>query len=97
MSRRRSTDPSKAIGITLPASLLARIDDKLSYFDSRSAWIAKSCEDRLEETSDLSDLTPMYIVAQLIKMLEHDDAMTIVVMKLKESEQLYKSLRNYKS
>ena len=97
MSRRRSTDPSKAIGITLPASLLARIDDKLSYFDSRSAWIAKSCETRLNESFDIDDYTPAYILNQLIKTLETDDSMTIVVMTLKESLGLYTSLKEYKS
>ena len=97
MSRRRSTDPSKAIGITLPASLLARIDDKLSYFDSRSAWIAKSCTDRLNESFDIEDYTPAFVLNQLIKKLEDDPSMTIVVINLKESLALYESLKNYKS
>jgi len=43
MSRRRSTNPTKAISITLPMSLLEQIDDQLTRTSSRSKWIADAC------------------------------------------------------
>ena len=49
MPRRRSTNPTKAISITLPESLLRRLDNYLSYESSRSAYIAKALERRLNE------------------------------------------------
>jgi len=48
MPRRRSTNPTKAISITLPESLLRRLDNYLSYESSRSAYIAKALERRLD-------------------------------------------------
>ena len=47
MSRRRSTNPTKAISITLPLSLLDEIDDQLSRTSSRSKWIADACNQRM--------------------------------------------------
>jgi len=48
MSRRRSTDPTKAIQITLPRSILNRLDNHLSYSDSRSGWIAAAIKAKLD-------------------------------------------------
>ncbi len=63
MSRRRSADPTKAISITLPLSLLEKIDDKLTRTQSRSAWIAKASESALGiSTNNLS-------TRQLLSML----------------------------
>ena len=49
MSRRRSSNPTKAISITLPESLLRRLDNYLSYTSSRSAYIADALEKKLNE------------------------------------------------
>lgn len=67
MSRRRSIDPTKAISITLPQSLLDRLDRHLSYTASRSAFIAKALEAMLDEKEafDLSDLSSSRIRAHL--------------------------------
>lgn len=43
MSRRRSRNPTKAISITLPLTLIHEIDDRLTRTQSRSAWIANAC------------------------------------------------------
>lgn len=48
MSRRRSSNPTKAISITLPLSMIENIDDQLTRTQSRSAYIAKACAARLE-------------------------------------------------
>ena len=47
MSRRRAADPTTAISITLPRSLLDKIDDQLTRKQSRSLWIAEACSKRL--------------------------------------------------
>ena len=49
MPRRRSKDPTTAISITLPRSLLDEIDADLRQIDSRSLWIANACRMRLED------------------------------------------------
>lgn len=48
MSRRRSTDPTKAIQITLPRSILNRLDNHLSYTESRSGFIALAVRAKLD-------------------------------------------------
>lgn len=53
MSRRRSADPTKAISITLPLSLLEQIDDELTRTSSRSLWIATACKMRLDDDQAL--------------------------------------------
>jgi len=48
MSRRRSSDPADKITISLPRSLNNRLNEKLSYKMSRSAWIAGAIRDKLD-------------------------------------------------
>ena len=64
MSRRRSADPTKAISITLPLSLLERIDDELTRTSSRSLWIATACKMRMDDDQALGIET-----RQLLAML----------------------------
>ena len=62
MSRRRSTNPTKAISITLPLTMLNEIDDKLTRTQSRSAWIAsaiQSCLDYQEVEIPIRNLMAM--------------------------------------
>jgi len=54
MSRRRSPNPTKAISITLPESLLRRLDNYLSYTSSRSAYIADALKKKLDEQKGFS-------------------------------------------
>jgi len=49
MSRRRSTNPTMAISVTLPRRLIEELDDILSYSQSRSKWIAQACEDKMQK------------------------------------------------
>ena len=67
MSRRRAIDPTKAISITLPMSLLNDIDDKLTRTSSRSLWIATACKTRLKQDYDGDDLTVHMLLWQLRK------------------------------
>jgi len=63
MSRRRSADPTKAISITLPLTLLDKIDDKLTRTQSRSAWIAKAANAALGNTTN--NLTTRQLLSML--------------------------------
>lgn len=56
MSRRRSANPTKAISVTLPSSLLDKLEDKLSYTESRSAWIAGAIRMRLEDSTAILEM-----------------------------------------
>ena len=67
MSRRRSLDPTKAISITLPMSLLEQIDDQLTRTSSRSLWIATACKMRIDGDWDGDDLTTHLLLWQLRK------------------------------
>lgn len=57
MPRRRAKDPTTAISITLTRSLLDNIDDELTRIQSRSAWIASACQEKLGMPNDGSELT----------------------------------------
>ena len=50
MSRRRASNPTKAISITLKQSTLNELDHKLAWDESRSKYIQESIEIRLSPT-----------------------------------------------
>ncbi len=52
MSRKRSSDPTIPIKITIPRSILDGIHDELGPSSSRSAWISVACRDKLLGSSD---------------------------------------------
>ncbi len=64
MSRRRSTNPTKAISITLPMSMLEEIDNQLTRTSSRSLWIANACKARLDDPKAL-DINTRQLMAML--------------------------------
>lgn len=66
MSRRRAANPTKALSITLPQSLIDQIESELSHTQSRSAWIAKACAMRLqEERPGLDEYSTMRLMSEL--------------------------------
>ena len=71
MSRRRSTNPTKAISVTLPGKLLEELDERLSYSQSRSRWIAEACEKKLQNYDSESLLVVDASVRQLMASLVH--------------------------
>jgi len=82
MSRRRSTNPTKAISVTLPQRLLEEIDDILSYSQSRSRWIAHACEEKLQNYDSPSPLVVDSSVRQLMAALISRDETAEVLKKL---------------
>jgi len=84
MSRRRSTDPTKAISITLPQSLLDNIDDQLTRTSSRSLWIAKACQNKLNElqTSSIADANSRVLMAALTSRNDVDDSLKHLLFQI---------------
>jgi metal-responsive CopG/Arc/MetJ family transcriptional regulator len=87
MSRRRSTNPTKAISITLPMTILDDIDDNLTRLQSRSAWIAEACRGRLAEdgTVDLTTRQLMLRLASLMLVEEDHTLYTLLVDRINNS------------
>ena len=66
MSRKRATNPTKAISVTLKESTLHELHHKLSEQQSRSKYIQESVEIRLSPTNTyLSDASTKKLMAAL--------------------------------
>jgi metal-responsive CopG/Arc/MetJ family transcriptional regulator len=67
MSRKRSIDKSIPISVTLPGSLVKRLDQELSYQASRSKYVSKAIENRLNEmqSSAVSEASTRQLMAAL--------------------------------
>ena len=67
MSRKRSIDKSIPISVALPGSLVKRLDQELSYQASRSKYVAKAIENRLNEMSSsaVSEASTRQLIAAL--------------------------------
>ena len=65
MSRRRATNPSKAISITLKQSTLDELDELLTYKQSRSKFIQESLDLRLDGSKYIADASTKQLMAAL--------------------------------
>ncbi len=81
MSRKRSKDPTIAISITLPRSLLDKIDDQLTRTSSRSKWIADACSYKMG-TYEASDIDTRRLLAMLHARATHDGDTTLATLLL---------------
>ena len=81
MSRRRAADPTTAISITLPRSLLDKIDDELTRTSSRSLWIATACRMRLEN-DELLGIETRQLLAMLHARATADDDQVLATLLL---------------
>lgn len=66
MSRRRSSNPTKPINITVPTVLLDKLHDELGPSDSRSLWITGAIRMRLEGTRTIDDASSKELLAVLV-------------------------------
>jgi len=84
MSRRRSADPTIAISITLTRSILDKIDDSLTRTQSRSAWIASACQNKLNEleTSSIADANSRVLMAALTARNDVDDSLKHLLLQI---------------
>ena len=65
MSRRRSANPTMPIHITLPITLIQKIDSQLSYKQSRSGWIQDACRTKFGGSRTVGDSTDAQLLAAL--------------------------------
>ena len=84
MSRRRSSNPTKAISITLPLTLIEAIDDNLTRTQSRSAWIGRACYTILDEDFEFN-IPTRQLLAMLHARTEEPVLKTLLLDKLTSS------------
>lgn len=66
MSRRRSTNPTKAISLTIPQSVLDDIHDQIGYKASRSEWITEAARMRLRGSRTIADASDTELLVVLV-------------------------------
>ena len=71
--RMRSSDPTHAISVTLPVSLLAKINEQLSRTQSRSQWLAGAARMRLGQSSSLREERTKSLLVELMMRDDVDD------------------------
>lgn len=86
MSRRRSSNPTKAISVTIPEYLLKRLDDRLSYSQSRSRFIANAVEEKLKKYKSpsplVSDSSVRQLMAALVSRAETEDVLKKLLLQI---------------
>ena len=65
MSRRRASNPTKAISITLKQSTLDELDELLTYKQSRSKFLQESLDLRMSGSSYVADSSTRQLMAAL--------------------------------
>ncbi len=73
MSRRRSSNPTKAISVTLKQSTLDELDELLTYKQSRSKYIQDSLDLRMSGSSFVADSSTKKLMAALRMREDYDD------------------------
>ena len=84
MSRKRSTDKSIPISVALPGSLVKRLDQELSYQASRSKYVAKAIENRLNEiqSSPVSEASSRQLMAALMARKDITNQLRLILETL---------------
>ena len=65
MSRPRSTDPSVALSIAVPTSLKTRLDQEISYQQSRSKWVCHAIKEKLSQEFDYDSISNLQLLGML--------------------------------
>ena len=87
MSRPRSTDPSVALSIAVPQSLKTRLDQELSYKQSRSKWVCHAIKEKLSQEFDYDSISDMQIIGMLhARNIIDDEMVTLLRMRVVEIE-----------
>ena len=70
MSRPRSTDKHQPLTISVPGSLMTRLDQELSYKQSRSKWVQQAIKAKLDAHNTkeqvVSDLSNLVLIQMLV-------------------------------
>ena len=56
MGRKRSTNKHIPMSLSIPHSLVIRVDKELSYKQSRSKWVQGAIEAKLDEVGSLDNI-----------------------------------------
>ena len=91
MSRRRSTNPAIPVSIAVPRALHTRLNELLSYKQSRSRWVCDAIQAKLDAHSvrhqTLSDMSNGALLFELhIRGCIDDDTYTILKSKMLVAE-----------
>lgn len=78
MPRRRALDPTTAISITLPLSILRQVDDQLTRTSSRSAWITAAICMRLEQRA--MEIDTRQLMAMLHARAAGDETLQTILL-----------------
>ena len=85
MSRPRSTDPSVALSIAVPQSLKTRLDQELSYKQSRSRWVCHAIIEKLNQEFDVSSIPTQQLLGMLhYRNVIDTDLLTLLRMRVEE-------------
>jgi len=88
MSRPRSTDPSVALSIAVPQSLKTRLDQELSYKQSRSKWVCYAIKEKLEQQFDYDSISDIQLIGMLhARSIIEDEMVTLLKMRVVEIEE----------
>ena len=88
MSRPRSTDPSVAMSIAVPNSLKLRLDQELSYKQSRSKWVCHAIKEKLEQRFDYDSISDIQLIGMLhARNIIEDEMVTLLKMRVVEIEE----------
>ena len=88
MSRPRSTDPSVALSIAVPQSLKTRLDQELSYKQSRSKWVCHAIKEKLELRFDYDSISDIQLIGMLhARNIIEDEMVTLLKMRVVEIEE----------
>ena len=89
MSRPRSTDPSVALSIAVPQSLKTRLDQELSYKQSRSKWVCHAINEKLNQEFDLTSFPTSQLIGMLhARNIITTDLLTSLLMRVEEIAEL---------
>ena len=87
MSRPRSTDPSVALSIAVPQSLKTRLDQELSYKQSRSKWVCHAIKEKLNQEFDYDSLSTRFLIRELqMRNIISTELLTSLMMRVEEIE-----------
>jgi len=89
MSRPRSTDPSVAMSIAVPQSLKTRLDQELSYTQSRSKWVCHAIKEKLNQEFDYDSIPTRQLIGMLhARNVITTELLTSLMMRVEEIEEL---------
>ncbi len=77
--RPRSRDKVVPISIGIPVSLMMRLDNEISYRQSRSLWVKSAIIQKLDESFDYDSIPSVQLIAMLLnrEIIDYEMAMLL--------------------